>query len=104
MRALDLRQRIIRASADATKSLHYDDALVQNMFIHAVITGLENDNIRQDLKPLLRADTPDEVILSHLNTAVALEMKQQQKSSRKPTLFTAVGDAACEKTEVRSKL
>ena len=29
MRALDLRQRIIRASADATESLHYDDALVQ---------------------------------------------------------------------------
>ena len=103
MRALDLRQRIIRASAESTEGLQYDDALVRKMFLHAVVTGLENDSIRQDLKPLLRVDISDEVLLSTLNTAVALEAKRHQKTSRRPTRVTAIGEATLEKSEVKAK-
>ena len=46
MRALDLRQRVIRASNESVEGLKYDEALVKNMFIHAVMTGLHNDNVR----------------------------------------------------------
>ena len=43
MRALDLRQRVIRASNESGEGLKYDEALVKNMFIHAVMTGLHNE-------------------------------------------------------------
>ncbi len=50
---LDLRQKILFASQEAESSLKYDPILVQNMFLHTVLTGLQNDYIRGDLKPYL---------------------------------------------------
>ncbi|XP_041466892.1 uncharacterized protein LOC121417303 [Lytechinus variegatus] len=84
MRALDLRQRIIRASEDTTTGLKYDVSLVQNMFIHTIITGLCNDQIRQDLKSSLSVATSDEELLEKLHTAVALESKRQLKAGIRP--------------------
>ena len=100
MRALDLRQRITRASGETT-GLRYDDALVKNMFLHAVKTGLTNDNIRIDLKSGLDVDISDEALLGRLNTAVALETKRQQKTSRRPAHVSAVGNAQEDKSEIK---
>lgn len=84
-RALDLRQKILFASQEAESSLRYDPVLVQNMFLHSVLTGLQNDNIRNDLKPYLQqAGVNDEVLLEKLNIACMTETERQNKKKEGP--------------------
>lgn len=80
IRAMDLRQKILFASQEAESSLKYDPALVQSMFMHTVLTGLQNDNIKSDLQPyLLQTTTTDELLLEKLNMACAHEKERQDK-------------------------
>jgi hypothetical protein len=57
IRAMDLRQKILFASQEADSSLKYDPALVQSLFMHTVLTGLQSDNIKSDLQPYLLLQT-----------------------------------------------
>ncbi|KAK0134191.1 hypothetical protein N1851_030232 [Merluccius polli] len=52
IRARDLRQKILFASQEAESALRYDPVLVQSMFLHTVLTGLQNESIRNDLLPI----------------------------------------------------
>ncbi len=80
IRALDLRQKILFASQEDDSGLKYDPALVQNMFLHTVLTGLQNDRIQSDLQPYLSDPTiPDEVLLEKLNVACSNESERQNK-------------------------
>lgn len=80
IRALDLRQKILFASQEAGSSLKYDPILVQNMFLHTVLTSLQNDYIRGDLKPYLQqTDVSDELLLEKLNIACMTEAERQSK-------------------------
>lgn len=80
IRALDLRQKILFASQEAESGLKYDPILVQSMFLHTVLTGLQNDNIRSDLQPYLQQMTvSDELLLEKLNTACTNETERQNK-------------------------
>lgn len=80
IRALDLRQKILFASQEAESSLKYDPVLVQSMFLHTVLTGLQNDSIRSDLQPYLQQTTSsDELLLEKLNIACANEAERQHK-------------------------
>lgn len=80
IRAMDLRQKILFASQEAESSLKYDPALVQNMFMHTVLTGLQNDCIKTDLQPyLMQPTTSDELLLERLNMACAHEKERQDK-------------------------
>lgn len=80
IRCLDLRQKILFASQEAESSLKYDPVLVQSMFLHTVLTGLQNDNIRSDLKPYLtKIDASDELLFDKINIACANEMERQNK-------------------------
>lgn len=80
IRALDLRQKILFASQEAESGLQYDPVLVQNMFLHTVLTGLQNDSIRNDLLPYLQQQTcSDELLLEKLNVACANETERQNK-------------------------
>lgn len=73
MRVLDLRQKILFASQEAESGLKYDPALVQSMFLHTVLTGLQSDSIIVDIQPLrLDPKTTDEALLEKLNR----QMKQ----------------------------
>jgi len=68
------------ASQESESGLQYDPGLVQKMFLHTVLTGLQNDNIRRDLQPYLeQADISDELLLERMNTACAYETKRQNK-------------------------
>ena len=50
------------------------------MFLHSVLTGLQNYNIRNDLRPYLQQpDINDEVLLEKLNTACMVEAERQKK-------------------------
>ncbi len=78
VRCLDLRQKILFASQEAESSLKYDPNLVQSMFLHTVLTGLQNDSIRSDLQPYLtRTNVSDELLLDKVNVACANETECQ---------------------------
>ncbi len=80
IRVLDLRQKIIFASQEGKSGLKYDPALVQNMFLHTVLTGLQNDRIQSDLQSFLSDPTiSDEVLLERLNVACSHETERQNK-------------------------
>ena len=80
IRAMDLRQKILFASQEADSSLKYDPALVQSLFMHTVLTGLQSDNIKSDLQPyLLQTNTSDELLLEKLNIACGNEKERQDK-------------------------
>lgn len=80
IRALDLRQKILFASQEDESGLKYDPVLVQNMFLHSVLTGLQNDRVQGDLQPYLSdAAISDEVLLEKLNVACSRESERQNK-------------------------
>lgn len=80
IRVLDLRQKILFASQEDESGLKYDLALVQNMFLHTVLTGLQNDRIQSDLQPYLTDTTvTDEILLEKLNVACSHEAERQSK-------------------------
>ncbi len=82
IRVLDLRQKIIFASQEDESGLKYDPALVQNMFLHTVLTGLQNDRIQSDLQSFLSDPTiSDEVLLERLNVACSHETERQNKQN-----------------------
>lgn len=75
---LDLRQKTLFASSES--GLRYDPVLVQSMFLHKVLTGLQNDSIKVDMQPfLLDIQTTDETLLEKLNIACANEAERQKK-------------------------
>ena len=80
IRTFDLRQKILFASQEDESGLKYDPGLVQNMFLHTALTGLQNDNIKRDLQPYLeQTDFSDELLLERMNTACAYETERQNK-------------------------
>lgn len=80
LRTMDLRQKILFASQEAESGLKYDPALVQSLFLHTVLTGLQSDSVKSDLQPyLLQTSTSDELLLEKLNVACANEKERQDK-------------------------
>ncbi|XP_034096642.1 uncharacterized protein LOC117562844 isoform X1 [Gymnodraco acuticeps] len=105
IRALDLRQKILFASQEAESGLRYDPVLVQSMFFHTVLTGLQNDNIRSDLQPYLQQTTSsDELLLEKVNIACANKAERQNKNKlltqQRPT---AVHSAQSSETTAEKK-
>lgn len=50
------------------------------MFFHTVLTGLQNDSIRDDLRPYLaKADVSDELLFDKVNQAGAHKTERQNK-------------------------
>ena len=84
VRALDLRQKILKASK-MESTVKYDPELVQNMFLQTLYTGLQNDNIRAELKHLLfDPQTSDETFFQQLKLAEGREIVRfaKQKKSK----------------------
>ena len=105
IRALDLRQKILFASQESESGLRYDPMLAQNMFLHSVLTGLQNDNVKRDLQPYLeQATISDELLFEKLNTACAYESERQDKrkmtTSQRPV---AVHSAQSDHTPAEKK-
>nr|XP_023656141.1 uncharacterized protein LOC111837914 [Paramormyrops kingsleyae] len=80
VRAMDLRQQVLFASERVHTGLKYTPELIQSQFLQTVLTGLQDDTIRTDLKPYLSdPQTTDEVLLEKLNAAYSLEMERKNK-------------------------
>lgn len=105
IRAMDLRQKILFASQEADSSLKYDPALVQSLFMHTVLTGLQNDNIKSDLQPyLLQTNTSDELLLEKLNIACTNEKERQDKRKHAaPSRVTNVSTVQSSEDPVEKK-
>lgn len=105
IRAMDLRQKILFASQEAESSLKYDPALVQSLFMHTVLTGLQNDSIKSDLQPyLLQTNTSDELLLERVNIACANEKERQDKKKYSaPSRVTNVSTVQSSEVAVEKK-
>lgn len=105
IRAMDLRQKILFASQKVESSLKYDPALVQSLFMHTVLTGLQNDNIKSDLQPyLLQTNTSDELLLEKLNIACTNEKETQDKEKHSaPPRVTYVNTVQASEPPVEKK-
>ena len=83
LRTMDLRQKILFASQEAESGLKYDPTLVQSLFMHTVLTGLQSDSVKSDLQPyLLQTSTSDELLLEKLNVACANDKERQDKKKQ----------------------
>lgn len=103
-RALDLRQKVLFASKEKHSGMNYDQELVQNMTLHAVLTGLKDDNIRQGFEPtLLRKGITDEELILALNSVTSRELERKSKMDRKTVKVQQVETASVEKEQQEKK-
>lgn len=83
MRVLGLKQKVLFASQESESGLTYDPALVQRMFLHTILTGLQDDSVKIDMQPLLLDDkSSDELLLERLNFACANEVERKNKKKQ----------------------
>ncbi|XP_038051542.1 uncharacterized protein LOC119724523 [Patiria miniata] len=100
VRTLDLRQKILKASK-MESTIKYDPGLVQNMFLHSLNTGLQNDNIRGELKPLLfDPTTSDESLFRQLKIAEGREIVRLAKQKKAKTAVKVQEVSAVEKQQL----
>ena len=80
IRALDTRQKILFASQELDTQLKYDPKLVQEMFLRAVDTGLQDEAIRSRLRPSLQTpEVQDEDLIQQMNVVVSEETGRKSK-------------------------
>ena len=77
IRLLDLKQKVLFASLESDSELKYDPWLVHGMFVHSFSLGLQNKNIKMEMKPHLEKKTvSDEELFEKLNVCVSNEMER----------------------------
>ena len=82
LRVMSLRQETLFISKE--DYCGYSEALVQDRFLHAILVGLRNDNIRNELRPLLKKSIlSDEDILENLMLATPDEQEHFQNFNKK---------------------
>ena len=106
IRLLDLKQKVLFASQESDSELKYDPTLVHGMFVHSFSLGLQNENIKMEMKPHLEKKTvSDEELFEKLNVCVSNEMERSQKfGSQLTPKVNAVQEAADRQTEKNSKV
>jgi len=83
MRLLALRQKVLFVSKENV--CQYEYPLVQERFLHAVLTGLRSDYIRSELRDLLKSkSTSDEDLLDRLTIAVSDDSERLEKFNSRP--------------------
>ena len=79
MDAIGLRDKILFASTEAGNRFNYPEELVRSTCWHTVVTGIRDDNVKNEVKAVLSRDPEDEELLESLNTAVSDEKERQGK-------------------------
>ena len=68
------------ASQETGSGLKYDASLVQSMFLHAFLTGLRSDTVKNEIRPFLEnKTTTDELLFERISSAASHEAERQQK-------------------------
>ena len=95
LRAMGIREKIMKASAAEPTGAHYDRNMIQNMFLHTIRTGLKDFAIKSEVKDLLRdGETLDEDILSALNTAALEEHQRKTKTEAVQRKKVSINEAS----------
>ena len=82
VRLMSLRQKILFISKEY--NCGYSGALVHDHFLHTILVGLRNDNIRNELYPLLKNNIlSDEDILKNLMLATSDDQEHFQNFNKK---------------------
>ena len=81
MRVMCLREKVVALSAE--EGCPYDLRLVSQKFAHTVLTGLRNNNIRNELRSFLKTSFSDEELFKAVTEAVTNEHEFAQKSDKK---------------------
>ena len=80
VRVMDLWQKIIFPSQESESEMNYDISLVQNMFLHALMTDFSDHNIKSDMKTFLSDKTvSNETLFEQLNKATNSVNKCKKK-------------------------
>ena len=77
LRAMGVREKIIKASDNEEGSLMFNVQLIQNMFLRTLKTGLRDPSIKAEVKDILCIGSSDSDILTALNRA-SLEEEQSK--------------------------
>ena len=80
IRTMDLRQKVLFASERAKVGLKYHPELVQTQFLQTLLTGLQDDAVRADIKPYLQDPAvQDEMLLEKMSVAYSVEQERKSK-------------------------
>ena len=80
LRALNLREKILFASKQEGTKLKYDATQCQSIFLHALETGLLNNNLRSRMRVFIQQpDITDAELIAQLNLAEAEESERNAK-------------------------
>lgn len=89
-RAIELKDKLLVASAERGAEEQYDADLVRRKFLRSVGTGLLNDSLKFEIKSYLEIpDVADEVLIKKLNEAASLETERQQKMKKNAVVKTS---------------
>ena len=87
---ISLKQRILFASKEAGSSVQFSESAVNKQFVRSLLSGLKNNNIRNELKAVVTVDMPDVDLLEHLDIAVANEEERLTKWGASDAMKKAV--------------
>ena len=79
---MDLRQRVVFVSKESNSDVQFNESLVQTQFIRSLISGLRNDNIRNELKPAVKEDIDDDDLIELVNAAISSENERSSKQKK----------------------
>ena len=82
VRLMNLRQKVLFVSKEIDNRMVYPESLVHSQFLRAIVTGLRNDNIRNEIKPFLDDSMEDEELLEIMNKAISDESERATKMKK----------------------
>ena len=83
-RALDLRNKVLFVSQEDDSKFDYGFPLVQNTFLKSLETGLRDDILVTNLRPILQIpDISDEDLMRHVNELASNHAERQSKLEQK---------------------
>ena len=89
-RALDLRNKVLFVSQEDDSKFDYGFPLVQNTFLKSLETGLRDDILVTNLRPILRTpDISDEDLMKHVNELTSNQAERQSKLEQKSAKVTS---------------
>ena len=75
-----MRNEVGFASKESDCEVHYDEPLIQKTFIKSFETGLRDDILAANLRPILRASSlTDEDLMRHVNELASHQAERQNK-------------------------
>ena len=80
MRLLTIRQKVLFVAQESDSKLKANTELVQSVFLQTLESGIQSENIRTRLRPVLeKHDVSDEEMIHQLSSAVSGEEDRQKR-------------------------